>query len=362
MSDLQRLPTPNRIASTIATALLAIAVMVPSAANAASAEVIVTGLDNPRGVALGPAGRILVIEGGVGGAASSMTGHVTEVFRGEVRRLLDLPSVTVPNNEVSGPTSIAVPNGLGNMLVTMGAGPSAPPFGQLLRVNPARTFELADITGYEMANNPDGVVPPDSNPYGVAAVGDGSILVADAAANDLLQVASDGTIHTVAVFPTAPNPLFPGIGGPTVQAVPTSIAIGPDGAWYVGELRGFPFVVPSHIWRIEPGSRDVHCVIGATSGPCIDWASGLRHVVSIAFGPDDDLYVSQFGPGPGPPFLPGWATPGSIVRVDAQTKAISTVYSPLTAPGGIAVNGDGTIFVTNFSTSVTFGELLRIRP
>jgi hypothetical protein len=257
------------------------------------------------------------------------------------------------------------------MFVTMGGGPTLP-FGDLLRANPARTFFVADIALHEFTFNPDGVFPPDSNPYGVASVGDGSTLVADAAANTLLQVDRDGTVHTVAIFPTAPNPLFApppaqSIGGPTVQAVPTSVAIGPDGAWYVGELRGFPFVVPSHVWRVEPGSRDVHCVAGSTTGACVDWAGGLRHVVSIAFGPDGELYASQFGPGPGPPFLPGWATPGAVVRVDAVTKAISTVYSGLVAPGGIAVDDDGTIFVTNKSTSSRRtssggGELLRITP
>ena len=263
--------------------------------------------------------------------------------------------------EVTGPTSIAIAGGLGDMFVTMGAGPSVP-FGFLLRANPARTFHVADITGFELANNPDGVQPPDSNPYGVAVVGDGGVLVADAAANDLLHVAADGTIEMVAVFPPASNVLFPNIGGPTVQAVPTSVAVGPDGAWYVGELRGFPFANASHIWRIEPGSRGVHCVPGATSGPCVDWATGLRHVVSIAFGPNGDLYVSQYGPGPGPPFLPGWSTPGSVVRVDAATKGISTIYSGLTAPGGIAVDEMGAIYVVNQSTSVATGELLRLAP
>jgi len=106
----------------------------------------------------------------------------------------------------------------------------------------------------------------------------------------------------------------------------------------------------------------VHCVIGATTGACVDWAGGLRHVVSIAFGPDGDLYVSQFGPGPGPPFLPGWATPGAVVRVDAGTKAISPVYSALFAPGGITVDDDGTIFVTNKSTSIGSGQVIRIKP
>jgi hypothetical protein len=204
------------------------------------------------------------------------------------------------------------------------------------------------------------VVPPDSNPYGVATVGDGSVLVADAAANDLLQVAHDGTIETVAIFPPAPNVLFGRIGGPTVQAVPTSVTIGPDGAWYVGELRGFPFANPSHIWRIEPNSRNVHCVIGATSGPCIDWTTGLRHVVSIAFDTDGNLFASQFGPGPGIG-LPGSSTLGSVARVDSVTRAVTVLYTGLEEPGGIAIDNDGTIYISNKSTSVA-GELLRIVP
>ena len=338
----------------------ALAAILASTVQAATVEVVATGLANPRGVAIGPAGRVLVAEAGVGGIPASMTGHVTEVFHGQVTRLLTLPSMTVPQGDASGPTNVATAGGMGEMFVNMGAGFGAP-FGMLLRANPARTSYVADIAAYEFANNPDGVTPPDSNPYGLAVVGDGSVLVTDAAANDLLQVGPDGRIETVAVFPPAPNVLFPRIAGPTVQAVPTSVAIGPDGAWYVAELRGFPFNNPSHVWRIEPGSRNVHCAIGSTSGPCVDWASGLRHVVSIAFGPDGNLYASQFGPGPGPAFLPGWSTPGAVVKVDAATRAVSVVYSGLDEPGGIAIDADGVIYVSNRSTSAA-GELLRIVP
>ena len=57
-----------------------------AAANAATVEVLVTGLDNPRGIAIGPAGRILIAEAGaggtgVGGATPAMTGHLTEFSR-----------------------------------------------------------------------------------------------------------------------------------------------------------------------------------------------------------------------------------------------------------------------------------------
>jgi hypothetical protein len=334
--------------------------MFASIIHAATVEIIATDLANPRGIAIGPAGRILVAEAGTGGTSVSMTGHVSEVFHGKVRRLLTLPSVDGRPGEPTGPTSVATAGGMGEMFVTMGGGPGVP-FGALLRANPARTAVVANLAAYEFANNPDGVVPPDSNPYGVAIVEDGSALVTDAAANDLLLVAHDGTIDTVAIFPPAPNALFGVIGGPTVQAVPTTVTVGPDGAWYVAELRGFPFANTSHVWRIEPGSRNVHCAIGATSGPCIDWADGLRHVVSIAFGPDGNLYASQFGPGPGFPFLPGSAIPGSLARVDSSTKVVTVLYTGLEEPGGIAIDDDGAIYISNKSTS-SAGELLRIVP
>lgn len=343
------------IAATISAIVLPIA-----AAQAAPVDVIADGLANPRGIVVGPLGRVLVVEAGKGGTPSTMTGHVTEIVFGRTRRTMTFASTTVPTGEVSGPTSIALASLWGDVYVTMGQGAGAP-FGYLARANASKTTYVADITGYEIAHNPDGVQPPDSNPYGVAVVPTG-VLVVDAAANDFLHVAPDGTIELVATFPPAPNPLFPNVGGPMVQAVPTSIAVGPDGAWYVGELRGFPFAAPSHIWRIEPGTRGVNCALGAAAGPCVDWASGLRHIVSLAFGPDGNLYASQYGPGPGPATLSGATTAGSVVRIDATTKAVSTIYYGLEAPGGLDVGRDGDIYVTNRSTSLDDGQVLRIRP
>jgi hypothetical protein len=120
--------------------------------------------------------------------------RASEVFHGHGRRLLTLPSIDARPGEASGPTNVATAGGMGEMFVTMGAGPRVP-FGLLLRANPARIAYVADIAAYELANNPDVVLPPDSNPYGVAIVGDGSVLVTDAAANDLLRVTHDGTIE-----------------------------------------------------------------------------------------------------------------------------------------------------------------------
>jgi hypothetical protein len=46
--------------------------------------------------------------------------------------------------------------------------------------------------------------------------------VARAGANALLRVAADGTISTVAVFPSRPTR--------SIDSVPTAVAVGPDGA------------------------------------------------------------------------------------------------------------------------------------
>ena len=56
------------------------------------------------------------------------------------------------------------------------------------------------------------------------------------------------------------------------QAVPTSVAIGPDGALYVNLLRGAPS---------DPGTADIYRVVPGHQ-PEI-WARGLTSVTAIAF-------------------------------------------------------------------------------
>jgi hypothetical protein len=103
------------------------------------------------------------------------------------------------------------------------------------------TFGLvADIGTFELSDNPDGGLP-DSNPQGLLSTPHGQV-IADAGGNSLLS-AVRGDISTLAVFPTrlVPDPF----GGPDIpmQAVPTTVTRGPDGALYVGQLTGFPFPV-----------------------------------------------------------------------------------------------------------------------
>jgi hypothetical protein len=115
-------------------------------------------------------------------------------------------------------------------------------------------------------------VPYDSDPYDVVAYRGGWV-VADAGANDLLYVSATGSVSLLARFPAVAEQLPAGvIGNPTpitieAQAVPTSGAVGPDAALYVGLLRG----VPS-----DPGTADIYQVVPGHE-PAV-WASGLTTV------------------------------------------------------------------------------------
>ena len=137
--------------------------------------------------------------------------------------------------------------GLGNdpQLIRPLLGPAGNVLGTLLQVNAAGGWRVvADIAAYEATVDPNGGLI-DSNPYGVLAEA-GSRLVVDAGANALFRVAADGTSTTVAVFPARPHR--------TTDSVPTARAVGPDGAYYVGESTGVPFAAgAARIYRVVEG-------------------------------------------------------------------------------------------------------------
>ena len=74
----------------------------------------------------------------------------------------------------------------------------------------------------------------------------------------------------------------------------TSVAIGPDGAYYVTELKGFPAPTgESRVWRIEPGTRHEHCDADAVGSPCTVVADGFTSIVDLTFGADGTAYVVE---------------------------------------------------------------------
>ena len=332
-----------------------------SGAGAVSTTVVMSGLDNPRGLAFGPEGALYVAEAGRGGPGPCVflrgapqcygpTGAVSRLWRGEQERVATgLPSYGTAAS-TTGPHDISL-QGRGGAYVTIGLGLEGLPrsalavgdrFGWLVHVPASgRWRPVADIAAYEFAANPGGG-PLDSNPYGLLAE-PGRRVVADAGANALLRVAANGTVSTLAVFAARPNPTP--IGPPFVDSVPTAVAVGPDGAYYVSELTGVPFAAGfANIYRVVPGHA-----------PTVEW-SGFTTVIDIAFGPDGSLYVLEHSTGP-----VFFALPGRLLKV-APDGTRTTVIDGLTRPGSVAVGPDGALYVSNQSISIGTGEVLRIEP
>jgi hypothetical protein len=186
-------------------------------------------------------------------ACSGATGSVTRIENGvQTRVVTGLGSVALDTGEWFGPTAVGLPAG-GDMHVLLGLGGDAAArenlgqaqLGTLLRIpDGGDPVVVADLVAFEEENDPDGAFPgvtgPDSNPFDL--IFDGSdALVADAGANALLRVESDGTTSVEAVFPPTfvGTPPFLPPGQMPMQAVPTGLAPGPNNSVFVSQLTGF---------------------------------------------------------------------------------------------------------------------------
>jgi hypothetical protein len=206
---------------------------------------------------------------------------------------------------------------------------------------------VADLGSYEITANPDcGRI--DSNPFAVLAI-PGSVLIVDAGGNSIMRREANGDLSTFAAFSsryTTPQgshcPVIPAGTTPS-ETVPTSVAIGPDGAYYVGQLAGFPLVVgAAKVYRVVPGSP-----------PAVAY-TGFTFIISVAFDADENLYVLQHTDGP-----TGTAA-GSLIRV-TPGGIRTTLVSGLTRPTGLAIGSDGAIYISHRGISVGTGEVLRFR-
>jgi hypothetical protein len=331
---------------------------------------VMTGLDNPRGLDFGADGALYVTEGGRGGSSLpcrvsrgmtqcfGATGAVSRLRHGvQSKWVTGLPSLAPANGDEAegGPQDISFVGqpffGPGDAYVTMGLGGSPAGraalgdaglmMGKLWKLGSIGGLqEVADLAAYEGSVNPAGG-PIDSNPYGVLALPRWRV-VAEAGGNAVLSV-SGRSPSPLAVFPARANPTP--IGPPFVDSVPTGIAVGPDGALYVSELTGVPFLTGfARIHRIDPD--------GTTSV----YASGLTTVVELAFGGDGRLYALQHAS-----CGPFFACPGSIVRVEASAPH-TVIYGGLTRPSAFTIGADGAFYVSNNGASAAVGEVLRIAP
>jgi glucose/arabinose dehydrogenase len=131
-----------------------------------------------------------------------------------------------------------------------------------------------------------------------------------------------------------------------MQAVPTAVTRGPDGAFYVSQLTGFPFPAgAANVYRVVRGS------------PPEIYASGLTNVTDLAFDDDGSLYVVEFARNG---LLSGDPS-GEVVEIAPDGTRTSVASDGLVEPYGIAIGRRGEIYVTNKSRQSGEGEVLRLR-
>jgi glucose/arabinose dehydrogenase len=341
-----------------------------AAASPPTVRVVASGLNSPKHLTMAPLGVLVDESGtggpvgtancvtapGIGGSATTQycegpTGSIALITRWGTHEIVhNLPSVVEEDTgEVAGPSSVALT--LGGLAISFQdelvnadgsnglTGPAATEFGTL-QLPSGRSVDLA---AFAAANPQDpatlgglGETAYDSDPYDAIPYRDG-YLVTDAAANSLLYASPLGSVSLLARFSTDPEAFAP-VGTVDAQAVPTAVAVGPDGALYVGELRGVPSQ-PGHsnIYRVVPGQE-----------PTV-WATGLTAVTAIAFDHRGRLLATELSTGG---LLAAPSVPGALVRVSANGSQVTTLpVSGLTEPTGVAVAPDGTVFVSNNGTS-----------
>lgn len=315
-----------------------------SAADAAT----IGGFEGPLfGLATAPNGDLLVPDAATG---------VLTIRNGAIASTIPLAGVTDVD-----------PIGRGSLWAVTGAGDDATTdSGQgLHRVAVGNSRMLVNLFAFEVAQNPDGNDPPDSNPFDVQSAGGRAALVADAGGNDLLRVNNQGDVEALALFPdelvsTANAKDLAGCPDPSpgsefvcdlpeaipAQPVPTSIALGPDNSIYVGELKGFPAPTDeSNIWRVAPGASSSEC---GASPDCVKvFDGGFTSIIDLAWGPDGLLYVVELDEASWLS-LEGVGTPlgGTINACDVAAGTCVDVVTDVPIVTAITFGKDGSLWAT----------------
>ena len=339
-----------------------------------NATVVMCGLDNPRGLVfdhevlyvaeagrggLGAATRDCFVGQAGGMRCYAPNGAISQLSDGVQQRIVsNLPShANLQGRQAIGPHDIAF---AGGMFVAIGL--QQPPgfrerfpflagFARVAEILPDGQWQsVADLGAYEAEHDPDQpyYTPPklDTNPFGLLAIPGHDLLVVDAGANAVISVDASGTASTHVVL--APHP-----ADSRDDSVPTAVERGPDGAYYIGELTGFP-IVPgaANIYRQQHGAEAAEVCL-----------SGFTLVIDIAFDLRGRLYVLEHG--------------GQLLRITPRRQSAAdrdgqpvlcaqygggqreVLVTGLTSPTSLVVSRDGAVFVSNRGIFPATGQVIR---
>ncbi len=257
---------------------------------------VATGLQNPRGVAVLPDGRLLVAEAGTGYSTedpASYTGRLS-IFAdqngdgdyddpGEIMPVLDhLPSYNIMVQFNPGRDEV-----LG--------------IGDVLALDDGRAFFTLDdhfaklsIVALDTALEPLGdLVARDSSLNAIAYDSSRDVIyVAESSFNDLAAVTLDGTVETVAQF---------GLLAHNQQAVPAGLAVDPNTgdvlvALFSGQLWDYYGAILSYM----PGDAKI-VRVNPDTGEIRDAITGLTTAIDVAVDEAGNIYTVEM--------TTRWATP-----------------------------------------------------
>ena len=329
----------------------------------ATMQVFATGFNNPRGLKFGPDNNLYVAEGGVGGTnmtgdqctqvpapvgpykGSPTGGRISKVSMTGVRTTLtdQLPSSVNSLGEISGVGDVTFMNNTLYAVITGGGCshgvPSVP--NSVVKVNKDGSWSMvANLSSWLMghpAKNPEpDDFEPDGDWYSMTHVGN-ALYAIESNHGELVKVLPNGNVSRIADISASQG-----------HIVPTAIVYR-DGYFYVGNLNPFPIVA---------GSSKVYRV--SLSGEVQEYALGFTTILGLAFDKKGSLYVLENTTGGSNAF----PTPGTgrIVRLDKEGNR-KDIVTGLSLPTAMTFGPDDKLYVSNMGFgpgAIGGGEVVQV--
>ncbi|MHB1823414.1 MAG: NHL repeat-containing protein, partial [Acidimicrobiales bacterium] len=231
------------------------------------------------------------------------------------------------------PSAVAVDNA-GNVLIADSAA------NQIVEVSPsgiAGVFAGTGVSGFSGDGGPATAAELD-DPTGLAVASNGDVYIADAGSNRVRMVTPSGIITTVAGTGVAG---FSGDGGPATAAeldYPNALAISATGALLIsdGGNRRVREVSASGIITTVAGNGTLG--LSGDGGPAAE--AGLSEPLGVAVGPGG-VYVAD-----------AWNDAVRRILPSGVIETVATAADGLSFPVAVAVDAAGDIFVADWSNRV----------